>query len=74
MIAKRRDWEEACRDIHFERAVSDPQEIAHNGKAIRAEIVKPLRGDGWWVYAKTGIRIRKATASEVDSAKGWKGF
>jgi hypothetical protein len=34
--------------------------------------VKPASGDGYWVYAGTGIRIRYAKPREIDELKEWR--
>lgn len=69
-----RAFEEAARASRFEKAVSAPRLIKHNGKQIRAEIVKPLQGDGYWHWEGTGIRIRQAKSSEIDHMTSWKPY
>lgn len=68
-----RNWHDACMASRFRKAVAKI-EIEHNGQKVKAQVVKPLHGDGWLVYHETGVRIRKATTSEIDSRTKWDDF
>lgn len=69
-----RAFEEAARSSRFEKAVSPPVVIEHKGKKVRAELIKGLRGDGYWHWEGSGIRIRKATSQEIDRVSRWKPY
>jgi hypothetical protein len=68
------DWEDACRASPHRKAVSASGRVRYNGKYIRAEITKPLHGDGTVSFPGFGIPLRKATPAEVDSVRIWKPF
>lgn len=67
-------FEESCSLSKEKKAVAGPLLLRHNGKMIRAELIKPMEGDGTWVYANTGIPIRKATKQEIDTRRTWRPF
>ena len=50
----------------FRKAVATGR-IEHRGVRIKADIIKPQRGDAYWVNAGTGTLVRKATPAEVDA-------
>lgn len=66
-----RDWEEAAKASPSRKAVAKIDIEKPDGSKMKAEIVKPLHGDGWIHYENSGIKIRKATAREVDSRSRW---
>lgn len=67
-----RDHSEACEDSRYKRAVGRYGKIRHNGKEISVEITKEYQGEPYMVYSGTNIKIRKATAREVDQIKAWR--
>lgn len=76
------DWEEAAENSKQRKAVSYPLEIPHYSKDLqkpvlyRVEIVKPLVGDPYYIFAKTGLRFydEKCTAADCDKVKKWKSY
>lgn len=67
-----RDWEEACANSRFNRAVGKVGKIRHNGQEIDAEIVKLPGKDGYLVYAGSHLKIRQAAPAEVDRVAKWR--
>lgn len=70
---KYKSFEEAANASSSKKAIAKI-EIEHKGRRVRAELVKPLHRDGYIVYEGTGIAIRPATSSEVDSRPRWDDF
>ncbi len=68
-----RDWEEAAKGSKFGKAVGSIT-IEHKDKRMRADIVKPLNGDGTIYWEGVAIPIRRATSREVDSCRTWRAF
>jgi hypothetical protein len=73
-MTKFKDFEPACEESVFDKAVSNSFPVPLNGKTVSVEIIKPLHGDGYIQYKGTGIRIRKATAREIDGVTYWKRY
>lgn len=70
-----RDWEEPARADRSDKAVSAPFRMRlSGGKVVKAEIVKPLHGDGMIYYAGSKYPIRRAKPAEVDRIRRWKTF
>ena len=65
------DWEEAAEQSLTGRAVATTL-IEHEGKMMKAEIIKAKGRDGMVNFWHTAIPIRKATAREIDGIKKWK--
>lgn len=65
------DWEEACEQSLTQRAVASII-VTHEGKTLRAEIIKSKYKDGIIYYRHSAVPIRKATTAEVDRARKWK--
>lgn len=66
-------FDEIARKDKFGKAVRTDH-IEHKGVVRKADLVKPLYGDGYWYYANTGVKIRKATAAEIDGDWPWRTF
>jgi hypothetical protein len=67
------NWEDAAKASKWKQAVSAEQTIEHEGKRVRAELVKKVGKDGFWTHAGFNVvPLRKATASEIDSIRRWK--
>jgi len=64
--------EEACENSRYRRAVGRLGKIRHNGNDIPVEVVKYHGGDGFIVFSGTGVKVRRATTSEIDSVKVWR--
>lgn len=71
--AARGPWEEIAKRDKFGKAVRTCV-IEHKGKLVKADIVKPLHGDGIACYAGTGIAIRKAESKEIDGHTDWRTY
>lgn len=69
-----KSFEEAATASRFNKAVSVAEKIEHKGRMVYAEIIKPREGDGWWVWAGTGVKIRRALAREIDRVSQWKPY
>lgn len=70
-------WEEAARDSKMRMAVSGVMlDIYVNGKARKGEIVMPLRGSPYMVYAGGAIVVHgyKPSAKEIDGVRFWKPY
>lgn len=67
-----RDWEEACENTRFNRAVGKLGKIRHNGQEVEVDVLKEPGKNGYVVYAGTGLVIRTATTAEVDSIVKWR--
>ena len=65
------DWEEAAKKSKWSVAIGRII-IEHKGRRLRAEVLKPLHGDGIICYYHSRVKIRDATAREIDSIKRWK--
>jgi hypothetical protein len=75
------DWQEPAEKCKMRRAISRPMDILIYSKTRkmteirRVQIIKPLHGDPWMVYANTGIKIpQKVTAKTCDSIRHWKEY
>lgn len=76
------DWQEPAEQSHQRKAVSEPFEEVAYSKELRKpvirrlEIVKPLHGDPYLIYAKTGIKYaeRKCTMKDMNKVKRWKKY
>lgn len=73
-------WEEAARKSKMKMAVSEPffepvySKTRKKTEMVRVEIIKPLFGDPFVVYATTMFKVRKAAAKECDGVKKWKSY
>lgn len=85
-LKKYEDWQPAAEASKQRKAVSRRLSVPLYSKTHEkpmmydVEIVKPLHGDPWMIYAKTGLKVmdgarpRKVTAQECDSAGPWKAY
>lgn len=80
-IKKYPDWQEAAENSKQRKAVSEPfKRLAHSKELNKTvvynlEIVKPISGDPYFIYAKTGIRFNdKCTARDCDAVRWWKSY
>ena len=72
-MASRGPWELIASANKFQKAVRTDY-IVHKGKRMRADLVKPRYGDGWWHWEGTGVPIRKATSGEIDGHTDWRPY
>lgn len=63
-------WEEAAEKSLTSRAVATTR-IEHEGKLLKAEIIKAKGRDGMVNFWHSAIPIRKATSKEIDGIKRW---
>ena len=76
------DWQEAAEKSKQKKAISVPFDFPAYSKSLKKpvirslEIVKPLHGDPYFVYAKTGIKFveERCTAGDCDRIKRWKSY
>ena len=68
-----RDWEAAAKASRFRKAVATFT-LVDGSKKRKVDVIKPLNGDGWLVFASTGYPIRKATTREIDAQKRWRPY
>lgn len=81
-IPKYDDWQIAAENSKQRKAVSMPFRHRAFSKQLKKmviynlEIVKPLHGDPWFIYAKTGIKFagEKCTAAHCDRVRHWKSY
>lgn len=69
------DWEAAAKASKWRKAVSTPVTITIPRGTFRMEMVKPLHGDPYAVYATApGIRVHdyKPSTREIDRIRRWK--
>ena len=71
-MSRFRHWEEAAQQSKWKRAVSNPQVLQERGRTMRCEIVIGDSVEPYWcVQGSPGIKVRKATSSEVDGMHNW---
>jgi len=75
------DWQEPATKSKQKRAVSASFDMVlysktrRKAEVRRVEIVKPLHGDPYLIYAGSGIKVEeKVYARDVDKVKIWKAY
>lgn len=76
------DWQEPAEKCKQRKAVSKPFDMLLFSKARRktevrkVEIIKPLHGDPYLIYAGTGIKVEgeKVSAAVCDRVRWWKEY
>lgn len=65
-----KDWQEAAEASPHKKAIAKIT-IEHKGRSVKAEVIKPLKGDAMINFEGSGIAIRQATSREVDTRPRW---
>ena len=75
-----KNWEEAANKSRMRMAVSEAfwepvySKARKKVEMVKVEIIKPMFGDPYVVYAGTSFKIRNASAKECDGKLKWKSY